>query len=821
VKGKLMWQGEGKSRRRRIVWQTKKGGMTIPSLFSPAELDPALRDLTENEIEVELELEGGQPRRIRPAGLQWAVPSTTTQNKERELPREFHNPYNFIPALPRTTEHLKQTDLGDYEPKGHDRYHLDCYSGRLRIKLRVHTPLLVLDTAEVRIHDEHKTYPVGVGNDGHPHIAPTSLKGMLRSAFEAVTNSRLSNFASHENRLAYRMQPKPGLNPARVEPARVEPGANGALYLRIMKSKFPSHPAKLLRYEVGKEVGRDKGESKVALKYKDSEELPQHGDAVWVRVDAKGIVTYIEKRNSEATEQKSESLKKGWVCETGPNINGKRYERVFLESDNDRKIKIEEKHKKLWEDLIRNYQTTHLSELGTREKEKKLPQDYLGDDPGRTGWSRHIYEPDAKKLETGTLCYVEFKEPNNNRSEITALLPVTISRRLFDVSPSDLLDRSLKPAVSLKELSPADRVFGWVNQKGNGAHRGQIRIGQVRSLAKDLKDVIERFIKPEEQDDSGLPLAILGQPKPQQARFYVAKDETGRAQQDHLPQNATAYTGEKRLRGRKVYPHHNNLPEDYWEKPLKDRTQEIKSSPFFQEYRRPQKEGTEQRDSQNRSIEGWIKPRAEFEFDIHITNLSAVELGALVWLLSLPQNHYHRLGGGKPLGFGSVWLDLIEEHSDVRSGKEWQEHYLSLEDYPVTCDLRGFVTIYRKAVERAYGRSMNFEDVPFIKAFCRAAKGYEDGLPIHYPRIRERGYRDYPPPKPDGESFQWFVENNRSSERSYALRDIAYDQDDPGLPILEEKQLQNEAKRSRNSKSPNYALGRSPRGRRNKPSPRF
>jgi CRISPR-associated protein (TIGR03986 family) len=798
VKGKLMWQGEGKSRRRRIVWQTKKGGMTIPTLFSPAELDPALRDLTENEIEVELELEGGQPRRIRPAGKEWAVPSTTTQNKERELPREFHNPYNFIPALPRSTEHLKQTDLGDDEPKGHDRYHLDRYSGRLRIQLRVHTPLLVLDTAEVRIHHEHKIYPVRVGNDGEPHIAPTSLKGMLRSAFEAVTNSRLSNFASDDERLAYRMQPKAGPNPARVEP-----GADGKLCLRIMKSKFPSYPAKLLRYEVGKEVARDKGESKVALKYKSSGELPQHGDAVWVQVDAKGIVTYIKKRDSEATEQKSQSLKRGWVCVTGPNINGKRYERVFLESDNDRSREIEEKHKRLWKELICNYKTTHISDLEKRGEEKISPQDYIGDDPGKTGWSRHIYEPDAEKLETGTLCYVEFKEPNNDRSEITALLPVTISRRLFDVSPSDLLDKSLKPAASLKELSPADRVFGWVNQTGKGAHRGQIRIGQVRSLAKDLKDVIERFIKPEEPQSSGLPLAILGQPKPQQARFYVAKDETGRAQQDHSSQTATGYIRGKGLRGRKVYPHHNNLPDDYWENPLEDRTQATKSSPFFQEYRRPKKEG-EDRDSQNRSVEGWIKPMAEFEFDIHITNLSAVELGALVWLLSLPQNHYYRLGSGKPLGFGSVRLDLIEEHSDVRSGEEWREKYLSLEDYPVACDWRGFVAVYRDDVERGYGRGMKFEDVPFIKAFCRAAKGYEDGLPIHYPRIREKGYGNYPPPNPDGESFKWFTHN----AQGYALKDIGYEQDDPGLPLFEEKPPQNEAKQNRNSRSQNYAAGR-------------
>ena len=50
----------------------------------------------------------------------------------------------------------------------------------------------------------------------------------------------------------------------------------------------------------------------------------------------------------------------------------------------------------------------------------------------------------------------------------------------------------------------------------------------------------------------------------------------------------------------------------------------------------------------------------EFGFDLHVTNLSRVELGALLWLLALPSDHFHRLGGGKPLGFGSVRLEMTE-----------------------------------------------------------------------------------------------------------------------------------------------------------------
>ena len=36
----------------------------------------------------------------------------------------------------------------------------------------------------------------------------------------------------------------------------------------------------------------------------------------------------------------------------------------------------------------------------------------------------------------------------------------------------------------------------------------------------------------------------------------------------------------------------------------------------------------------NRSIRAWVAPETTFTLDLHITNLSQIELGALVWLLT-------------------------------------------------------------------------------------------------------------------------------------------------------------------------------------------
>ena len=86
--------------------------------------------------------------------------------------------------------------------------------------------------------------------------------------------------------------------------------------------------------------------------------------------------------------------------------------------------------------------------------------------------------------------------------------------------------------------------------------------------------------------DGPLPLAILGQPKPQQARFYLGNAD-GHAQPDGAPKEEVAYKAGKRLRGRKVYPHHRNLPADYWRDDSLDHTQDPPLGGHFQEYRRP------------------------------------------------------------------------------------------------------------------------------------------------------------------------------------------------------------------------------------------
>ena len=86
-------------------------------------------------------------------------------------------------------------ELADRLPIGHEHLEPDRYTGTIRVRLTTETPLLVCDDEKiVEEEDGHKTYAMRIGADGRPLIMPSSVRGMLRSSYEAITNSRFGVF---------------------------------------------------------------------------------------------------------------------------------------------------------------------------------------------------------------------------------------------------------------------------------------------------------------------------------------------------------------------------------------------------------------------------------------------------------------------------------------------------------------------------------------------------------------------------------------------------------------------------------------------------
>jgi CRISPR-associated protein (TIGR03986 family) len=775
---------------------TRKGSHLLPVNAKALGADlTAMPESQLNGLEVEYELENNQPVRVRRPGQPWQPPAATVQSARREERQRarpaFHNPYNFVPAPPRIQGN---SELADQRPVGHHRYFSNRWSGCITVRLTTETPLLIPDAARVVTGDnDHKTYPARMTSDDRPYLAPTSIKGMLRAAYEAVTNSRMGIFHGHDDRLAYRMPAREGL---RMIPARIEANPSGQLFIRLLpgtsRIKADSTPdgpmyAAWLRF-YGNAHANNWGT------------LARHGQKVWAYITRwqhtnhfqfwnvveiregngpRPTDTPPENRNSwskaRSTNSPDGQWAMGYVCITRQNIDRKHDERVFFAENSHpqqaqlvlplpleiERVEIE----RAWRRLITDYQDIHRDEI---QRGQICPPALQ-----RSVWSRHITGGSSERaLADGTLCYALVETTPTGSFALMGLYPVMISRELYKHPPVDLLlNSSLLPARSREKLSPADRAFGWANQDGKQAYRGNLRIGPVRC---ETQDAVEQF------PDQDVPLAILGQPKPQQARFYVAKDKQGTPLDKGIDKK-NFYVQDQGLRGRKAYPHHAGLPDGYWNNPMQDRTQILQGN-RHQEYRRSPNQQGQDRDGQNRSITAWVKPKTVFTFDIYLTNLSIVELGALLWLLDLPAGHFHRLGGAKPLGFGSVFLEI--QSLDLRDGQGWASWYQSLTGVATQgrriqdktdATFATSVEAFKQAVQQAYGSGARFDDVRFIKAFLQAARGYSDGLPVHYPRRSPR-------PDREGENFKWFGENEKR-ERRYSLG--ALDAPAPGLPRLD------------------------------------
>lgn len=774
------------------------------------DLGPALsgRPLPElHGLAVELTWSGGKMRDVRPAG------SAATARPRRVRAGEFVNPYTFLPATPRTAP---PHGLADGPPPPCDRLHDDRVTGQLPVRLTVVTPLLLLDPARAEHADpaddnSHATYPV-LCRDGRPHLPATAVKGMLRAAYEAVTNSRMGVFSGHDDRLATRM---PATESRHMVPARISDDGRHIILLPGdtppgSGSKPPLlHAAWLPRYPgsvpaVAHPDGRPPRHGEEAEAWvervrhhrwnrdRDAEQHEHDFDFWRVRSLAPPgrLPPDPPERAPEGPRDKGRSWHeptgerkrvRGWVCVTNRNINRKHDERLFFASEPPPPRHLTTPLERQWEETVRDYRAAHRhQEIHGRKSttgETVGPDAYLGGEPGRTAWSPHQYQDDRLTLTPGSLCYARMSADGRT---VQGLYPVMISRRLFARSPADLLHSTLLPAASHDQLSPADRVFGWVNPSGAGAERGRLRIGPVDTAGFAQTDF---GIK-------GVPLAVLSRPNPQQARFYLGIDRDGTPLPDRTT-NDRWYAAGQQPRGRKTYWHHRDLPDGYWDTPTEDRTQQPDRTGRFQEYRRPDSADGPQRDTQNRSVRGWIAPGSSGTFTITVTDLSDIELGALAWLLTLPERHCHRLGFGKPLGFGSIRLDIDPDGAaDLRTGRQWRAAYRTLDpdaDRP-TDDPHAVLDRARRAFETAlstaYGRPA--AETPHLAAFLAACSGPSDSA-VHYPRTRDEDSAPSTPvpPDPDGDNYTWFDANEKITKQGIqAGRGLSLPTwDNPNLPL--------------------------------------
>lgn len=280
---------------------------------------------------------------------------------------------------------------------------------------------------------------------------------------------------------------------------------------------------------------------------------------------------------------------------------------------------------------------------------------------------------------------------------------------------------SYSPCENTGEMCPACLLFGTTN---GDARRGRVRFTDALPISK-LKDTVWRE------------LPILAQPRPSAYEFYLRKPASDATYWNYDfysrgNRNSTEHVDidPATPRGRKMYWHWNNEPQ---EMPESQKTEHNKHLYSTMEALEP--------DESN-----------QFHFRVYFDRVTKDQLKQLKWVITLgdnsPDGNYcHKLGHGKPVGYGSVKLTVeqicIRKLQFNESGIRYLPQKTPQEQGKVDCpwgDKEGNLPVRIQALLR-------MADINFTK-----------GKTVSYPH-----YRNSP------DVFAWFAKNRMNANNLVTL----------------------------------------------------
>lgn len=756
---------------------TPKPGPALPRKAAPTEAAHKPSTVAGQQARAQRSTqESGSARQGRSGGQSrnsgGQAPSTSLRQREF-----FVNPYNFVPL------HTSRSQ-GDGAPKAQGLWHDGCYSGHITIQMTTETPLLIVRRALLATNDKPGLLTIRKGGDGKPAINGSSVKGMLRSLFEQATGSRLGVFG-HDKPLSYRRSAGSarGLKLAKVV------RSDDKLELLVTDGVRPDvrgEPAPVM-VEQGTVVRVPFG-TRVFMRLKlfYSGRDPQRGRYAWfpttlssTLAGASGADRISAPADWTLDAHATQLVVRGRLHNTGHTISGKKFERILVEE-----ICQSDTYIPNLDQLLANKKATAVGNQWGRLRDTWQAQiDSMSGKPGTDNSGNRLalapYNADKTAGKAQLDAWKALKPDQTlfaavENGRVVKMYPGMITREMRDHRAIDLVPERFRPAQSEGEMSPADRVFGWVangKPEGPSAYRGLLAVGGVRCIDDDPIAVFP-----------AIRLATLGEPKSSQFRFYTRAKRHNPKQQPGVVGAIEVRDGfnpaEHTLAGHKVYPHHNRPTQwastpNGWRPTGSDTDRNHPKAPDGEplEYLAPN--GTKSQVSSE--LDSWVKLGVTFETRIRVTNLSEEDLGALLWVLGLG-GHY-RLGLGKPLGFGSLRLSIDWDRTAIRSRSQLVQRYEGVGEGSVQTkdQLRG--------LEQQFDDQFRSSQPAVYRAMRASAKGFTGAVPVHYPRTK--------PGDPQAESFHWFVTNERGAKKKdipprHSLPPLT-GEGDPLLPTLERR----------------------------------
>ncbi|WP_432559270.1 TIGR03986 family type III CRISPR-associated RAMP protein [Granulicoccus sp. GXG6511] len=663
------------------------------------------------------------------------------------MPDRFHHAYNFVPTPDRNDLALPG-ELADHTPVMHDHLAPELYNGTLEVALEVVTPLVVGDPAPIR-GSEHRAIYVPSRSGAHSAhngadaaIPVTSVKGMLRSTYEAVTLSRFGHLGpTDQTPLTYRAR---AANALGLVPARVDRHSDALVAILLRGAPSPGHPdiapaalwlasdragdryissdarAQMHALNTGARID----DAELTLVTRNPGTALQRDEWVLTHLNGNRVVAIDPTALAYPITHRLTPETPGWLHCTGTDlIATKHSERIFFHSAEPETVPIDPV-------VIERYRTVMTS----YQDLQPLPV--------------QRFDPQAP-LQPGDLAYAILDE----KGTLLELVPTMIGRRAFQCSPGQLArSRGMDPAESRGHASMADQAWGFAHERPHApsadlahrlgdradAHRGLITLGPITPLDATL-------------DPGAYLLRELAAPKPSAARFYVY-DPQGRPIEPVTGVYSTDFDGDRlglkeEFFGvgdslpRKVYPHHRSLT---GHTAFPESAIDTAGEPG----------------ERNVTIKSHIRPGSRFTFRVDFCNLNRLQLAALVWVLDSTSlatadadAGYHRLGHGRPLGLGSVRLDVTALRTVT--GADLADAYTTLTGCLGTAETKDNPTD-RAAEFDAYVQQAAYPPLTqAVQAVRRAASGYpdDDRVPVRYPH-KDTGGKV-------GTVIPWFTWNER------------------------------------------------------------
>ena len=645
----------------------------------------------------------------------------------------FINTYIFYPTSSREPA---------YSDAGEERV-----SGKITAVIRTETPLFIPNSGTDHAFlvpdapEEHKSYDfftyssvrkdmtLGEPNTKEPVIPGSEIRGMIRSIYEALTDSCYSSVTDGE--------PLYKRTSDHYTPALIRRTADGKFELvtRVNVHKISLNVLNRVRgLSDGQKVYLQTEAVKKQIRSKrgDFQEITQYritgiSTEQTADTDREGYVIKGEAGPSEMPRPKS----KGRIIELKKQIPDgmpQTEEPVFLSQEDLASL----------DQVLKTYADEKINQ--NREKGHHGYQEY------RAAWEAF------KTGNAGEYMPVYYSRIGEDSSSIYYLSPACITKEAYRNTVGKILQRhgNLKPCSDPSDLCPACTLFGMIGQ--NGGRASSVRFADARYVAPgtagsddsmpDDGASVRRDTDRESPDCYMEPVTLqeLSQPKISSAEFYLKKPENARfwtydykvTEDGHLE----LCPHEIEIAGRKFY-WHSKLDIDAEKAPGK----------FFPKV--PPGE-------RNKTVRP-VKPGTVFTEDIYFDNITKTQLRQLITILNISSTgeRGYKLGTGKPLGLGSISMNVSECRIRTIRLNEAERSISYLEQ-----SYKEFMDEEIPSFDAGAGalRDMHFEEEN-VKLLLKISDFHAaDGFTVTYPITGEQ-LQDVQNGKPLNEGFKWWTLN--------------------------------------------------------------